>query len=180
MLHEDIQYTVLRRPVKRARLEYTKTGLKVIIPAHREIDVASFVAEFRPWIVKKQKFYDDLREQSAVLSLRARTDTALLAAVKYFVSEAEHAMNAAAQEIRLRAMKRQWGNCSSRGRLTFNKRLAKLPDHLVRYIAYHEVCHLKSLRHGKLFRKTMQKFFPDLKAHERELTVYAFRLGLEE
>lgn len=177
---DESQYTVLKRPVKRARLEYNKTGLRVIVPQHRYIDVAAFVAQFESWINKKREFYEGLHREVETLVLSARSETTLLETVKYFVEEAELAMNAKAIEIRLREMKRQWGNCSSKGRLTFNKRLGKLPDHLIRYIVYHEVCHLKSLRHGKLFRKTMFKFFPELKKYEQELTVYGFRLGLEE
>lgn len=180
MLTEEIQYTIVKRPVKRARLEYNRTGLRVIVPLSRNINVAAFVAQFESWIYKKREFYETLREKSQDISLSARSDSTLLEAVKYFAQEAEMAMNVKAVEIRLRAMKRQWGNCSSQGRLTFNKRLGKLPDSLIRYIVYHEVCHLKSLRHGKLFRKTMFKFFPQIKAHEQELTVYGFRLGLEE
>jgi predicted metal-dependent hydrolase len=180
MLTEEIQYTIVKRPVRRARLEYTRTGLRVIVPISRNIDVAAFVAQFESWIKKKREFYNGLREQAAGLSLAAHSDKALLERVKYFVAEAELALNVTAVEVRLRAMKRQWGNCSSKGRLTFNKRLGKLPDHLIRYIAYHEVCHLRSLRHGKLFRKIMMKFFPQIKSYEKELTVYGFRLGLEE
>jgi predicted metal-dependent hydrolase len=180
MVMNGIQYTIIERPVKRARLEYNRSGLRVIIPMNRHVDVPRFVAEFEPWIKKKHEFYQDLKEKSAAVALTARSEKILLETVKYFVQEAESVLNAKAIEIRLRAMKRQWGNCSSKGRLTFNKRLGKLPDHLIRYIAYHEVCHLRSLRHGKLFRKTMLKFFPQIKDYERELTVYAFRLGLEE
>lgn len=180
MATNEIQYAIIKRPVARARLEYNRTGLRVIVPANRQVDVPAFVAQFEPWIKKKREFYEAIEEESANIILSSRSEATLLEAVKDFVQEAEQAIHAQVVEIRLRAMKRQWGNCSSKGRLTFNKRLRKLPEHLIRYIVYHEVCHLRSLRHGKLFRKTMLKFFPKIKTHEQELTVYAFRLGLEE
>jgi predicted metal-dependent hydrolase len=176
----DNQYKVFKRPVKSARLEYTKDGLRVIVPVNRPFDVDKFVREFEPWIMRKRKYYDNLINESKNITLETRSDAALFDIVKMFVAEAESSLKATAQEIRFREMKRQWGNCSSRGRLTFNKRLRRLPDHLIRYIVYHEVCHLRSLRHGKLFRKTMLRFFPEIKKHEQELTAYAFRLGLEE
>lgn len=175
-----IKYTVIKRPVRRARLEYNRSGLRVIIPTARNFDIPVFLNQFKPWIVKKQLFYEKLKLASTALVLENRSETTLLEILKEFVSEAELAMNVSATEIRLRAMRRQWGNCTNRGRITFNKRLQKLPEHLIRYIVYHETCHLRSLRHGKLFHKIMLKFFPDIKKYEQQLSVYGFRLGIEE
>jgi predicted metal-dependent hydrolase len=175
-----MEYQVLKRPVRAARLEYSKKGLRVIVPTNRPFDVERFIREFKPWIERKKNYYEKLDLQSKNITLEDRTDRHLLELVKEFVSEAEQQLKVKSQEVRLRLMKRQWGNCSNRGRLTYNKKLRRLPDHLVRYIVYHEVCHLRSLRHGKLFRKTMLKFFPQIKTYEQELTVFAYRLGLEE
>lgn len=180
MIEQTISYTVVKRRVKRARLEYTRLGLRVVVPETRAMDIPAFIEQFRSWIEKKKKFYDDMIEKSSNLELFSRTESGLAQTVQNYLVEAEANLNVKSNSIKFRAMRRQWGNCTSQGRLTFNKRLAKLPDYLIRYIVYHEACHLKSMRHGKLFRKTMNKFFPNKKTHEQELSVYGFRLGIEE
>ena len=180
MTEQSITYTIVKRPVRRARLEFDRTGLRVIVPQTRIIDIPAFILQFRSWIEKKQKFYREISSKSSRLVLYNRSESSLAETVSNYLAEAEGALNVKSGPVRFRIMKRQWGNCTSKGRLTFNKKLAVLPDHLIRYIVYHEACHLKSMRHGKLFRKTMLKFFPNQKTHEQELSVYGFRLGIEE
>lgn len=56
------------------------------------------------------------------------------------------------REIRLRAMKRKWGSCSTAGRLTFNTELLTQPAYFRREVIIEELLHLKVPNHGKLFR----------------------------
>ncbi|MEJ5240901.1 MAG: M48 family metallopeptidase [Anaerolineales bacterium] len=61
-------------------------------------------------------------------------------------------------EIRVRPMKRKWASCSSRGRLTFNTELLRMPADFRATVIVHELLHLKIPNHGPLFR-TLQKAF---------------------
>lgn len=56
------------------------------------------------------------------------------------------------REIRLRPMKRKWGSCSSKGRLTFNTELLRQPAEFRRQVIVEELLHLKVPNHGKLFK----------------------------
>ena len=59
------------------------------------------------------------------------------------------------KEIHVRAMKRKWASCSSKGRLTFSFALLnKLPEFRA-YVIVHELLHLRYPTHGKLFRSLL-------------------------
>ncbi len=56
------------------------------------------------------------------------------------------------QSITLRAMKRKWASCSSKGNLTFDLDLLRQPANFRRKVIVHELLHLKVPNHGKLFK----------------------------
>lgn len=62
--------------------------------------------------------------------------------------------------MRLRRMKRTWGNCSSAGLITLNPHLVKAPPELIDYVIAHEVCHLREHNHGTGFYALQQQLFP--------------------
>lgn len=62
------------------------------------------------------------------------------------------------KEIHIRAMKRKWASCSSRGRLTFDTDLLKQSAEFRKEAIVHELLHLKIPHHGKLFRSLMRAY----------------------
>lgn len=54
--------------------------------------------------------------------------------------------------IALRAMRRKWASCSSKGNLTFDTGLLRQPAEFRRKVMVHELLHLKVPNHGKLFQ----------------------------
>ncbi len=56
------------------------------------------------------------------------------------------------REIHIRAMKRKWASCSTRGRLTFNRELLHQPARKRAEVIVHELLHLKVPNHSKLFK----------------------------
>lgn len=71
--------------------------------------------------------------------------------------------------IRLRLMKRQWGNCAQKGHLTFNTQLIKAPPHLIDAVILHELCHLKEFNHSANFYALLESADPHWRAHRAEL-----------
>lgn len=63
-------------------------------------------------------------------------------------------------DLRLRRMKRTWGNCSSAGVITLNPHLVKAPPELIDYVIAHEVCHLCEHNHGSGFYALQEQLFP--------------------
>ena len=62
--------------------------------------------------------------------------------------------------MRVRRMKRSWGNCSAAGLITLNQHLVKAPPELIDYVIAHEVCHLQEHNHSPDFYALQQQLFP--------------------
>ena len=62
------------------------------------------------------------------------------------------------KEIHVRPMKRKWGSCSSRGRLTFATDLLGQPEEKRAEVIVHELLHLRYPSHGKMFRALLRAY----------------------
>lgn len=67
------------------------------------------------------------------------------------------------KEIHLRQMKRKWGSCSTKGRLTFNTDILGLSRNERLEKALHELLHLKYPNHGVMFRRMFGIYYERLK-----------------
>ena len=63
--------------------------------------------------------------------------------------------------LKLRRMKRTWGNCSSRGVIKLNTHLIKAPLPVIDSVIAHEVCHLREMNHGKAFYALLEQLNPN-------------------
>ncbi len=64
----------------------------------------------------------------------------------------------------------KWGNCSSRGNLSFNWRLILAPDFVLRYLVAHEVVHLVVPDHSAKFWLTVQSICPEMERAKQWLS----------
>lgn len=64
-------------------------------------------------------------------------------------------------KITIRDTRSRWGSCSSKGNLSFSWRLIFAPIAVVKYLAAHEVSHLKHMNHSLAFWKTVGSIDPD-------------------
>lgn len=60
------------------------------------------------------------------------------------------------KEIHVRAMKRKWASCSSKGRVTLSSSLLEEPLESRAYVIVHELLHLKHPKHGKMFNSLLR------------------------
>lgn len=62
--------------------------------------------------------------------------------------------------LRLRRMKRTWGNCSAKGVIKLNTHLVKAPLDVIDSVIAHEFCHLLEMNHGKAFYALLESLNP--------------------
>lgn len=72
-------------------------------------------------------------------------------------------------ELKLRRMRSRWGSCSSRGVITLNLELIKMPQALIDYVIYHELVHLWVFDHSPEFHRKMSQLQPDWKLLKKQL-----------
>lgn len=71
---------------------------------------------------------------------------------------------------------RIWGSYSVKRVLKLNWKLLLLPQHLVKYVICHELCHSKHMNHKPQFWQAVGRIYPDFKTAKKELNQYAFLL----
>lgn len=84
------------------------------------------------------------------------------------------ALGVPAPELRMRAMRSQWGNCRPARRIvTFNARLAAVPDGCIEYVVAHELCHFLHADHSSAFYSALARVLPDWKHRRAALRKYS-------
>ena len=71
--------------------------------------------------------------------------------------------------LKLRKMKRTWGNCSSSGVIKLNTHLIKAPLPILDAVIAHELCHLKEMNHSKAFYALLERLNPNWREDRRRL-----------
>ena len=67
-----------------------------------------------------------------------------------------------ASRISIKDQSTRWGSCSSTGTLSFSWRLILAPEHVLDYVAAHEVAHLAEMNHGPNFWALVKQTCPDM------------------
>ena len=71
--------------------------------------------------------------------------------------------------LSIMAMKRQWGSCSTKGRIMLNPHLVKAPKECIDYVLLHELCHIAEHNHSDRFWRLLGKVMPDWKVNKAKL-----------
>ena len=83
-------------------------------------------------------------------------------------------LGAARPEIKMRAMRASWGNCRKREAVvTFNSRLAAVPEECIEYVAAHELAHLLHADHSRDFYAVLDAVMPDHRRRRALMKKYA-------
>lgn len=72
--------------------------------------------------------------------------------------------------ITIKKQRSRWGSCSSSGNLNFNLWLVCLPRELIRYVAWHEVAHMKEKNHRRAFWRLVETEFGNYREMEKRLS----------
>jgi predicted metal-dependent hydrolase len=71
--------------------------------------------------------------------------------------------------LKVRRMKRSWGNCSSAGVIKLNTHLIKAPVTVIDSVIAHELCHLLEMNHSRNFYALLQTLNPGWKQDRQTL-----------
>lgn len=71
--------------------------------------------------------------------------------------------------LKIRRMRSRWGSCSSRGDITLNLELIRMPLRCIDYVVVHELCHLREFHHGAAFYALQERFEPHWRERKAEL-----------
>jgi predicted metal-dependent hydrolase len=170
----DLEYQVIHRAVKYARLEIKNGDLRLILPSnysnHEEV-----VEKHRKWIYRKisriKKLQKDAKEKEIELS---RSDDELRQLVRFYMTNISNDLKVTVNRVSFRRMKSRWGSCSSSGNININTRLKFLPSHLIEYVVHHELTHIMERKHDKRFWSRVSSKYPNYKKMEEELSIYWF------
>jgi predicted metal-dependent hydrolase len=70
--------------------------------------------------------------------------------------------------VRVQAMRRKWGSCSSTGTVTLARDLVDQETRFQDYVIVHELLHLRLPTHGRVFKALMSAYVPGWQAMERQ------------
>ena len=172
MADKKIKYKICRRKIKYPRLEY-KTGELVIIAPFR-FEISSLIKKHKKWILSKTEFIEETIKELKKERLVIRNKDSLENLINKFIEKARKILEVAPQRIYFRAMKTKWASCSKNQNITFNILLKYLPENLIWYVVFHELCHLIIPSHNKKFWTLISKEFEDPEKLERKLFGYWF------
>src|SRR5215467_10788979 len=74
--------------------------------------------------------------------------------------------------VQIRPMKTKWASISTKGSLTLDLGLLKLPKELGEFVIVHELVHLLAPNHGRVFKSFMNAYMPDWEKREKQLQMH--------
>lgn len=125
---------------------------------------------------------DCLREKAGVLHLGVTNELVVGKILKKWLqAKARHLLPPILNEmaertalsyknVTIRGQKTRWGSCSAASNINLNRNLLFLPEHLVRHLMLHELCHTRHLNHSAQYWKFVESFEPNYKAYEKKLS----------
>ena len=163
-----------------AKLEVKPWGVLVTLPEGvGEDEAARIVERYRGWIERKYSELSEAIERSKNIELVERSKAEFKRLLKKIVEQAaREILGVNPCRVVVREMRTRWASCSLKGTITVNSLAAHLPEHLILYIVYHEICHLIEPRHSEAFLKCIQRRYPNYEELEKEILAYEIKLGL--
>jgi predicted metal-dependent hydrolase len=157
---------------KKLRISISPSGnLKVTLPWYiPKIAATHFIKSNQDWILTKLAYHtknppapEHTLAQITELKIETRTK------VRQKISIFNQHYNFKFNRITIRNQKTRWGSCSSNLTLSFNYKLALLPEKLLEYVVVHELCHLKEMNHSSKFWNLVAQTMPNHKSLRRQL-----------
>ncbi len=164
---KTIPYTLkVSSRVRRLRLSIYRDGA-FVVTAPRAISeniIEQFIVQKSQWIIKKLEYFKQFSGMVFMKSTKREfiehKERARMVAetrIEYFNKFYNFSFN----KITIRNQKTRWGSCSKRGNISFNYKIALLPEKMADYIIVHELCHLGEFNHSRNFWNLVAQTIPD-------------------
>ena len=174
-----VKVKVLHRPITRPRLELIPWELRVVIPENLGEDYAyGLIDKHRRWITRKYRQLREAAVKAEKLELVDRAPDEFKRLVRSLARRYAEELGVKVKGVYVRIMTRKWGSCSFRGNINMSSLARYLPDELVEYLVYHEVCHLVERSHGKRFWRLVALRFPNYGELREKLLAYQVKLAM--
>ena len=172
----QLKYSKNTRP----KLEIKPWGIQILLPEGvEEKEAYRIIEKHKAWIEAKHTELIKALEKSKNIKLIERNEAEFRNLVAKIVEQAtKEILGMNPCRIVIRRMKTRWASCSPKGTITINTLATHLPNHLISYIIYHEICHIIEPRHNKAFWECVEEHCPNYRELEEELLAYEVKLGL--
>jgi predicted metal-dependent hydrolase len=168
----EVEYEVIHRKVKYARLEIKTDKLRIIMPLNYNKD-EEIVKKHENWIYKKLSIIKASQKEANNKELNfLMTEPKFRNIVLLFIENLSKDLKVNVNKVYFKRMKTRWGSCSSKKNININIYLMYLPIYLIEYVVFHELTHLVEMGHNKRFWNIISTKYPDYKKLENELLIY--------
>jgi predicted metal-dependent hydrolase len=158
---------------------YVQTERKSILLLGKEYKVILTLAKRNSVILGEDEISVQIKNPEDNVSVSKLIDTWYKRmAPKHIISATEEILarytgyGFSPSSVSVRMMKRRWGSCSNKGKITINSELVKLDDRYLEYVILHELCHLRHHNHSQAYYKLLSEVYPDWKETRKELRKY--------
>jgi predicted metal-dependent hydrolase len=168
----EVEYEVIHRKVKYARLEIKTDKIRLIMPVYYNKD-EEIIKNHEKWIYNKLSHIKASQKEAENRELNYNvTDKKFRYMVLAHIEKYSLELNVNVKQVYFKRMKTRWGSCSSRKNININIYLKYLPSYLIEYVVYHELVHLVEMGHNKRFWNIISNKYPNYKNMEDELLIY--------
>ena len=166
---------VIHRDIKYPRIELRTGILTFILPKGDRPE--RLRRKYQGWIEKKEGFIRETLKESRHKRIIQRNQQVFRRLVANTIRRISCTSWVRPRGVAFRPMRSKWASCSNRGILTLNTLMQFLPAHLIEYILFHELQHLRERKHNGEFWELMKRRYPDFRERERELFSYWFLIN---
>lgn len=143
---EDVALRLFATRTRKPAVRITDRAIELFVPP--------------PWLAQPSRLQRLLRD--------ALKREAMLDAQRMLVEEAVR-LGVGFSGPRIADQKTLWGSCTSQGLISLSWRLVMAPPAVLRYVAVHELCHVRHHDHGPRFWTLVARQMPGFESHRRWL-----------
>ncbi len=147
VLGKGVVLNVFYEKRKKPNLRFWRNKFLVSLPLEKQENAKEEIQKLI------DKFYTDLAEKEIERAMRKMTMK----------------VGIAPNEYKIKNLKSTWGNCSTSGNISINKKVVQYSRHAIEYVCLHEICHLQNMNHSRMFWDMVEKYMRDYKKAEEEL-----------